>query len=146
MDFEKILDDWENGKIEKAKKAKTANHWLDQYEPGNSDINSKAGSIPRKERGLSLDRKLRKDPQDVIDLHGYNGEEAAIELNRFLKRAKRRKLDKVLIIHGKGNNSPNGPVLPKIVRKVLEESSDTGQFGFADYKSGGKGATWVIIR
>lgn len=81
-----------------------------------------------------------------IDLHGLTREEADIRLNAFITECVRRGLKKVLIIHGKGNHSNEGPVLSHTVRSFIESDKRLGRFGFADKTLGGKGATWVLIR
>jgi len=81
-----------------------------------------------------------------IDLHGLTREEADIRLNAFITECVRRGLKKVLIIHGKGNHSNEGPVLSHAVRSFIESDKRLGRFGFADKTLGGKGATWVLIR
>lgn len=89
----------------------------------------------------------RMEPQETLDLHGWNGLEALKELESFLKKSKRRGLKKVLIIHGKGIHSPGGEsVLRPLVKQYLEKSSLVRDFGRASGQSGGSGATWILLR
>jgi len=89
----------------------------------------------------------RMEPQETLDLHGWNGLEALKELEFFLKKSKRRGLKKVLIIHGKGIHSPGGEsVLRPLVKQYLEKSSFVRDFGRASSQSGGSGATWILLR
>lgn len=155
-DFEKILNDWESQKNQnqnKKKKKKTTTTpaqavnpmelWLDKYDVEDKDQN--AGN----KRVADLSRKTLHTmaPQDRIDLHGYIIEDAIVELERFLKNAQKRKLRKVLVIHGKGHHSPGRKsILRKEVRLFLERSSRVGEFGPANRTDGGDGASWAIIK
>ena len=130
-DFGKILEKWEkNGKSGIIDKDKIL-------------------SRSRKERISRLHREkdLKKmQPQDELDLHGLTSAEAELELDRFIKHSKKKGLTKVLIVHGKGNHSPNGPVLKETVYTYLRRCSSTGMTGTPDRSLGGSGAVWVIIR
>lgn len=86
------------------------------------------------------------EPQAVLDLHGYTAVEAEPLLKRFLEASARKGLEKVLVIHGKGNHSTTEHVMTNLTRCVLESHKNAGSFGPADHKHGGRGATWVKIR
>ena len=75
-----------------------------------------------------------------------NSLEAEEAIDRFIREAKSRGLEKVLIVHGKGNHSLGEPVLKRVVRAFLEKCPLTGAFGVADRSEGGRGATWVLLR
>lgn len=86
-------------------------------------------------------------PQDTLDLHGMTQEEAWKALNDFVANAKRRGLQKVLIIHGKGIHSTDSEgVLGSVVKKFIEGDQRLGASGKADRFHGGSGATWVAVR
>jgi DNA-nicking Smr family endonuclease len=85
-------------------------------------------------------------PEASIDLHGLVAAEAERRLKLFLESSRRRGLSKILIIHGKGNHSEEGPVLGAAVRRVLDECDYAGRRGIPERRLGGKGAIWVILR
>ena len=86
-------------------------------------------------------------PQDTLDLHGKTQEEAWKALNDFVANARRRGLQKVLIIHGKGIHSADSEgVLGSVVKKFIEGDQRLGAYGFSDKEHGGSGATWVAVR
>lgn len=92
-------------------------------------------------------RRLRAmRPQAEIDLHGMTLEEAYGALVTFFDDAVRRDYQKVLIIHGKGNHSQNGPVLARFVQKFLETHAHAGETGHPKGRDGGTGSTWVILK
>ena len=96
---------------------------------------------------LAEKRRLRTmRPQAEIDLHGMTLEEAYGALVTFFEDAVRREYQKVLIIHGKGNHSQNGPVLARFVQKFLETNSHAGETGHPKGRDGGTGSTWVILK
>lgn len=86
-------------------------------------------------------------PQASLDLHGKTQEEAWKALNDFVADAKRRGLQKILIIHGKGIHSADSEgVLGGVVKKFIEGDQRLGASGKADKFHGGSGATWVAVR
>jgi DNA-nicking Smr family endonuclease len=89
---------------------------------------------------------LQMEPQESLDLHGLNREEAARKVALFLDECRLRGLRKVLIIHGKGNHASGQAVLPGLVRSILETHGSAGRFGPGGRRQGGSGATWVVIR
>ncbi len=96
-------------------------------------------------------RRQRADPaaikiDDEIDLHGLTVSEARAALDVFFDEALREGLRKVLIIHGKGNHSKNGPVLAQWLKEYLDSCRRAGKTGQADKRHGGSGATWVMVR
>ncbi len=104
-----------------------------------------------KDAGRGTSGKQSYDPSrmkidDVIDLHGLTIPEARDVLDVFFEEASREGFRKVLVIHGKGNHSKNGPVLEPWLKKYLDSCRKAGKTGKADKKHGGSGATWVIIR
>lgn len=86
-------------------------------------------------------------PQDTLDLHGKTQEEAWKALDDFVANARRRGLQKILIIHGKGIHSADSEgVLGSLVKKFIEGDQRLGSYGKADKRHGGSGATWVAVR
>ena len=92
-------------------------------------------------------RRLRaKTPDASIDLHGLTREEAWARLSAFFADAKRRGMEKLRVVHGKGNHSEGEAVLKRTTKEFLERCPFAGESGTADNKAGGSGATWVILK
>jgi len=101
--------------------------------------------------GLPRDilRKLRRTHwviQDDLDLHGFTGEEAAVQTAVFLADARRRGLRCVRIVHGKGLRSAGRePVLRKRIRKLLTRRDEVLAFVGPRGFHGGSGAVVVLL-
>jgi DNA-nicking Smr family endonuclease len=101
--------------------------------------------------GLPRDilRKLRRTHwviQDDLDLHGFTGEEAAVQTAVFLAEARRRGLRCVRIVHGKGLRSAGRePVLRKRIRKLLTRRDEVLAFVEPRGFHGGSGAVVVLL-
>lgn len=130
--------------------------WEKQY-PVNADYarDVSRDSAPAGKKNLILEhrsRLRRKKPDDSIDLHGLNKEDAWITLENFFENSHRRGFRKVLIIHGKGNhrssgaNCPGEGILRDISRRFIEHCSFAGESGSGTAREGGSGATWVILK
>ena len=166
MNFEEILNQWEMqtqhpyGKkrirnetknpaatyaVENTQTLNPMDYWLRRYGVYNKDAdNSENTSLPD---NSTEKRRLRAMcPQAEIDLHGMTLEEAYGALVAFFEEALRRKYRKILIIHGKGNHSKNGPVLSRFVQKFLETNAHAGETGHPKGRDGGTGSTWVILK
>ena len=167
MNFGDILNQWETqtqrpyGKKRISKEAKNLpeaayiaentqtlnpmDYWLRHHGVYDKDAdNSENSSLFD---NLAEKRRLRAmRPQAEIDLHGMTLEEAYGALVTFFEDAVRREYQKVLIIHGKGNHSQNGPVLARFVQKFLETNSHAGETGHPKGRDGGTGSTWVILK
>ena len=139
MDFGNILDQWnkQGGSV---------------YD---KDAESSAfpGDIPDKHIISSSYRKklLRKSPDATIDLHGLTRDEAWDALTAFFDNAKTRGLEKVLIIHGKGNHTGEGSqgqtgILKKLARNFIERCPFAGESGFSNNRLGGEGSSWVLLK
>ena len=116
-------------------------HLLDD-EPGTS--------FTRAGVGADVVRKLRKGywpVQDELDLHGLRRDAARDQLGDFLRRANKRKLRCVAVIHGRGLGSAGGePVLRSMVHSWLEQKEDVIAFCAANASDGGHGALIVLLR
>lgn len=100
-----------------------------------------ANRLRQLKRGvIVLDRQL--------DLHGLTREEAIEALPRFLESAVRHGEKAVLVITGKGNNSPAEPVLQQAVAGWLRDAGRTlvVEFAPAPREMGGSGAFVVFMR
>lgn len=83
-----------------------------------------------------------------LDLHGLTREEALVELARFVSTAHRQGEKALLVITGKGNNSPGEPVLQGAVVGWLREKGKAmvAEFAPAPRDLGGSGAIVVFLR
>ena len=120
------------------------NSWLDTEDSWNDFEKDEQTTESSKGELRSFLRKL--PPEDEIDLNGKTTVEAENLLSNFIRQSKKNGLRKVLIIHGKGKHSQNGPVLSIWVRGYLESSALCGETGSPDKRDGGTGATWVILK
>lgn len=95
-------------------------------------------------------RKLRRGHwpvQDRLDLHGLTGDTARRLLQGFLYEAAQRSLRCVLVIHGKGTNSPGGEaVLRRLTRNWLAQRPDVLAWCEASSRDGGSGAVLVLLK
>ena len=117
--------------------------WLDRYgvpEEARRDADPiVSGPAPK--------RDLARLPIDgTIDLHGMTVPDAIASLELFFARAEAAAWRKVLIVHGKGIHSREGPILIDTVRRWLERRQSAGRSGPADAELGGGGATWVLLK
>lgn len=153
-DFGEILERWEregahHPRHHHDEARESLERWLDDHDPPDKDrVRSESRSDSARNRGRERARLRALPPQATIDLHGKTVEQAHAALRQFLAESRDQGLEKVLIVHGKGNHSPSGreAVLSGLVRRVLEECEWTGESGFADRNHGGAGATWVVLR
>ena len=167
MTFEEILNQWEAriqrpyGRkrmrkdsrntatvaytVENTQEINPMDYWVRRYGVYDKDAQDveEAASFDNQTEKRRL-RAMR--PQAEIDLHGMTLEEAYGALVTFFDDAVRRDYQKVLIIHGKGNHSQNGPVLARFVQKFLETHAHAGETGHPKGRDGGTGSTWVILK
>ena len=108
------------------------------------------GLAPGVDHGLL--RKLRNGeiPRDArIDLHGLDEASARRRVHEALLETRRRGGRCVLVIHGRGSHSPEGPVLKQALIDWLAEppvGSNVLAFASAKGGDGGVGATYVLLR
>jgi len=138
VDFGEILEKWEKGT--------PANAVYDKDSTSADFDRTRGRNIPVGRRT----RLLHKRPDASLDLHGLNCEEAWKALHNFFEDSRWRRLEKVLIIHGKGNHYANLPsgeaALRDLTKRFIESCSYAGESGFSPSKGGGRGATWVILK
>lgn len=89
---------------------------------------------------------IRVDRQ--LDLHGLTREEALVALPRFLHNARYHGEKAVLVITGKGINSPEEPVLQQAIAAWLRDAGKeyVVEFAPAPREMGGSGAFVVFLR
>ena len=126
MNFADILDEWDR---------RTASAYI-----------KKEVEKPKNEKARERRRLLLKKPDAIIDLHGLTQEEAWEALDDFFDRSRSMGLEKILVIHGKGNHSKNEGVLKEITMKFIELCSFAGENGNNTAPDGGSGATWVLLK
>ena len=96
-------------------------------------------------------RQLRRGTIRIdyqLDLHGLTRDEALESLARFISGAYNRGQKGVLVITGKGNNSPGEPVLQTAVAGWLRDKGKgmVAEFSPAPRQMGGAGAFVVFLR
>ncbi|MEN3275915.1 MAG: hypothetical protein V7631_1705 [Massilia sp.] len=100
--------------------------------------------------GPDVVKKLRKrhwKVEDELDLHGMTRDVARGQLGDFLRRAMRRGVRCVRIIHGIGYGSPGGePVLRSVVHSWLVQLDEVVAFCVAGRADGGNGALIVLLK
>lgn len=85
--------------------------------------------------------------QDEIDLHQMSAEVARTAISGFLGEAHQRGLHCVKLIHGKGLRSrAAGPVIKRLVDRMLRQRDDVVAFASARSEQGGTGAALVLLR
>ena len=85
---------------------------------------------------------------EELDLHGYMRDDAVRRLAHFIGSAYARGREAVLVITGKGLNSPDGPVLQGAVREWLRTAGSrmVAEFHAGTRERGGSGAVVVFLR
>lgn len=117
--------------------------WLRVNGVQDKDADAEAEALSAAERRRFL---RAKSPDAAIDLHGLTRDEAWLRLSSFFAAARRQGAEKVLVVHGKGNHSEGEAVLKRTTRDFVERCPFAGECGQADSRSGGAGATWVILK
>jgi len=106
---------------------------------------------PLRPAGSNRLRELKRGAIRIgleLDLHGLTRDEALASLGRFISGAFNRGQKAVLVITGKGNNSPEEPVLQGAVSGWLRERGKgmVAEFSPAPRQLGGAGAFVVFIK
>ncbi|HEX5772844.1 MAG TPA: Smr/MutS family protein [Geomobilimonas sp.] len=107
--------------------------------------------VPIKPLPVNRMRQLRRGALRIdyeLDLHGMTRDEALESLARFITGAFNRGQKAVLVITGKGNNSPDEPVLQGAVASWLADRGKVmvAEFAPAPRQMGGNGAFVVFLR
>jgi DNA-nicking Smr family endonuclease len=122
----------------------------DQFEGDHLLDDDPSLSFLRHGVGADVLRKLRKGHwpvQDELDLHGMRRDTARDQIGDFLRRAAKRKLRCVCVIHGKGLGSAGGePVLRSMVHSWLEQKEDVIAFCAANVADRSHGALLVLLK
>jgi DNA-nicking Smr family endonuclease len=155
MDFGDILDKWDRqtgrspgkkaGRASSDRGKDLLNAWLRVHGVIDKDAELAGPDAPsgREERR----RRLRgKKPDAVLDLHGQTRDEAWRSMDGFFRLSRQQGLEKLLIVHGKGNHSKGEAALKRVVRDYIEHCAFAGESGQATAAEGGSGATWVLLK
>jgi DNA-nicking Smr family endonuclease len=112
-------------------------------EPDPSDTGHHAS--PRRMRQF---RQGHLVPDGRLDLHGLHRDQALEKVRWYLQDAAWQGLRTILIITGRGKNSPEGPVLREAVARYLNAGGDglVLEWGLAPQRFGGEGALVVFLR
>jgi len=115
------------------------------------DDNIPDSPVAARPSGSSRLRQLRRGTIRLdyeLDLHGLTRDEALDALAMFIGGAFRRQQQAVLVITGRGNHSPDEPVLKKAVEKWLREAGKEmiAEFLQAPQQLGGDGAIVVFLK
>ncbi len=88
-------------------------------------------------------------PQRQLDFHQFGSltpNQIYQEIERFLDDASKAKLQKVLIITGKGLHSKDGKaVIKPLIQNYLRSHDQVKNFSFAPINQGGDGAIMVTL-
>jgi DNA-nicking Smr family endonuclease len=106
---------------------------------------------PLRKPASNRQRELKKGAIRIgleLDLHGLTRDEALTSLERFISGAYNREQTAVLVITGKGNNSPEEPVLQMAVSAWLRDRGRgmVTEFAPAPRQLGGSGAFVVFLK
>jgi DNA-nicking Smr family endonuclease len=121
---------------------------LDKWEKQDNGVYDKdAENTGRQISAQEKRRRLKnKRPEAELDIHGQSRDEAWLSLEAFFAESKSSGLEKIQIIHGKGNHSAGEPVLKRTVMDFIEQCPFAGESGRGKTSSGGEGATWVLLK
>jgi len=131
MDFGKILDQW------------------DKHSGPVYDKDAELAALRTESSASRRRRLLHKSPDASLDLHGFTHEQAWNALDSFFGEAKTKGMEKLLVIHGKGNHSMTTgqeTLLKKTVRDFIERCPFAGENGSGNGTTGGSGSTWVLLK
>jgi len=119
------------------------------------EVNDDGRRVEGRRVDLPMDalRRLRRGRLPVdsrLDLHGMAVSQARGQLDLFLRTMRARGERCVLVIHGKGEHSPQGiGVLRGEIAAWLSQGSSSehvAAFTTADDREGGEGAVYVLLR
>ena len=125
------------------KKTNPTDAWISKYGVYDKDAEETDKTI---NAGENRRRLRNKKPDGGIDIHGLNREQAWQALETFFNESKNAGLEKILIIHGKGNHSTGDAVLKRLVPDFIERCPFAGESGRGKASEGGEGATWVLLK
>ena len=99
--------------------------------------------LPRKT--LHLFKRGQYNPEDTIDLHGMTIAQAKAELDLFITESYQANYFAVAVIHGKGRNTADKPILKNKVNEWLREYPTVMAFCSAPSNDGGAGKVYIML-
>lgn len=128
------------------KRANPMEVWLRRY--GTIDKDKLAEENEERSRQQDRSYLINMKPEAYLDLHGLHKDEAEEKLTVFVNTCVRKRIRKILVIHGKGNHTKGtDPVLGELVRKFIQSNPYCGMSGHPKSREdGGSGATWIILK
>lgn len=81
-----------------------------------------------------------------LDLHGLNVDRARTALCEFIQQQRNNNIRCILLIHGKGGQQGQPPVIKNMVNRWLPQLDEVLAFHSAHPKDGGQGALYVLLR
>ena len=117
---------------------------------------SSKNKLPNKDLKIQVKKNLKIN---TIDLHGYTLAEANDEIEKFILKSFEEKINKLIIVTGKGihSNVDKDPYVskdlsilkysvPEFVKKKPELMSKILDIKDADIKDGGSGAFYIYLK
>ena len=99
------------------------------------------GVVWHRQHYLYIDGVLYSRDIQTLDLRGQNGDEAVMELERFIDNGVRLHLETIRIIHGKGTG-----VLRQRVQTCLKKHPQVKSFRLGVYGEGEDGVTIATLK
>ncbi|MEE9447734.1 MAG: Smr/MutS family protein [Arenicellales bacterium] len=93
-----------------------------------------------------LKKGTRYPVDDILDLHGYTLDQASVKIAKAIEQLPRTGLNCLLLIHGKGLRSTEGPVLKNFCAEHLKTFASVKAYCSAPDHDGGTGALYVLIK
>ena len=117
---------------------------------------SKKEKLPNKDINFTREKKLKKKN---IDLHGYTLDEANKKIENFIKQSYIEKVNKLIVVTGKGLHSQNEKdpyvskdlsilrySVPHFIKNNNELMKIINDFDSATIEDGGSGAFYIYIK
>lgn len=101
----------------------------------------------RTERPRSLKALIRSypPPQETLDLHGCTAMDAISKVESFVRTGRRKGLQTVLVIVGKGRHSEDAAVLPRVVRDQINKMKHRKLVLAWEWEKGSQSRSGAII-
>lgn len=100
---------------------------------------------PLPQKLLRQFKKGQYNPDDTIDLHGMTVKEAKLILDQFITASFAANFFTVAVIHGKGRNNCDAPILKNKVNAWLREYPAVIAFCSATTRDGGLGKVYIML-
>ena len=84
--------------------------------------------------------------EQILDLHGFNIEDAYFEFRNFISQCYKKKQRTIKIIHGKYSSKSSKNTIKNKVPSWLKLEKGVLAFCYAKYNEGGEGVTLVLLK